>query len=154
MGIEIERKFLVKNESWKTAADDGRICKQGYLCSGKGRTVRVRAIGGRAFLTIKGPTRGISRSEFEYAIPVEEAEAMLQLCGDLIEKTRYLILHAGMQWELDVFSGSNAGLVMAEVELDSEDRAIELPDWAGEEVSGDVRYYNSNLSQHPFNSWP
>jgi adenylate cyclase len=79
---------------------------------------------------------------------------LLQCCGDLIEKSRYLILQGGLQWELDVFSGSNAGLVMAEVELDSEDRAIELPDWAGEEVSGDVRYYNSNLSQHPFNSWP
>ncbi len=153
MGIEIERKFLVKDDSWKTAAGKGQVCRQGYLCSGQGRTVRVRMIGENAFLTIKGPTRGISRTEFEYAIPVADAEAMLSLCGDLVEKTRYLVPHAGMQWELDVFAGSNAGLVMAEIELDAEDRAVELPAWAGEEVSGDLRYYNSCLAQHPFSRW-
>ncbi len=153
MGIEIERKFLVKDDSWKAEAGEGQVYRQGYLCSGHGKTVRVRIIGAQAFLTIKGPTNGISRSEFEYEIPVADAEAMLSLCGNLVEKTRYIIEHAGMPWELDVFAGANDGLVMAEIELDAEDQSIELPDWAGEEVSGDPRYYNAYLAEHPFAKW-
>ncbi len=153
MGIEIERKFLVTNDSWRTSAGPGQVCRQGYLCSGNGKTVRVRLIGTQAFLTIKGPTEGIARSEFEYEIPLDDAEAMLPLCGNLVEKTRYLIPHAGMTWELDVFAGKNKGLVMAEVELKSEDQSVDLPDWTGEEVSGDPRYYNAYLAAHPFSTW-
>jgi len=153
MGIEIERKFLVKNDAWKKQAGDGLVCRQGYLCSGNGKTVRIRVMGAKAFLTIKGPTNGIARSEFEYEVPVADAEAMLTMCGQLVEKTRYFIRHAGMLWELDVFSGANQGLVMAEIELDAEDQSIELPDWAGEEVSGDPRYHNAYLAEHPFSTW-
>lgn len=153
MGIEIERKFLVKDDSWKAAAEPGQVCRQGYLCSGGGKTVRVRIIGGRAFLTIKGPTSGISRAEYEYEIPVDDAETMLTLCGDPVEKVRYFVLHAGMQWELDVFSGANEGLVLAEIELESESQQIDLPNWAGQEVSGDKRYFNAYLAQHPFSLW-
>ncbi len=153
MGIEIERKFLVKDDSWRTVAGEGRLCKQGYICSGNGKTVRVRILGHRAYLTIKGPTKGITRSEFEYGIPVHDAEAMLLLCGNLVEKVRYIIPHAGLKWELDVFAGANEGLVMAEVELKSESQPFELPEWAGKEVSGDSRYYNAYLSQHPFSEW-
>lgn len=153
MGIEIERKFLVKEASWKADAEPGQVCRQGYLCSGNGKTVRVRVIGEQAFLTIKGPTSGISRAEFEYEIPVDDAEAMLALCGDLVEKVRYFVRHAGLQWELDVFSGANEGLVLAEIELESEHQHIDLPDWAGQDVSGDKRYYNAYLARHPFSLW-
>lgn len=153
MGTEIERKFLVRDDSWEKTAGEGQQCRQGYLCSGDRKTVRVRIIGNEAFLTIKGPTHGISRAEFEYEIPVADAEAMLQMCDNLVEKTRYFIQHAGMQWELDVFYGENEGLVMAEIELDSEDQDVDLPSWAGVEVSGDPRYYNAYLARHPFNGW-
>jgi CYTH domain-containing protein len=153
MGIEIERKFLVKDESWKISAGEGLVCRQGYLLSGEGKTVRVRIMGDQAFLTIKGPTEGITRIEYEYGIPVIDAEALLLLCGNVIEKTRYFIEHAGMRWELDVFSGANEGLVMAEIEIDSVDQQIELPGWAGKEVSGDPRYYNACLAVHPFSTW-
>lgn len=153
MGIEIERKFLVKDDSWKTDADTGRVCRQGYLLSDQGMTVRVRVIGAQGFLTIKGPTIGITRKEFEYEIPAVDAEALLALCGNLVEKVRYLVPHAGLVWELDVFAGGNEGLVMAEIELESEGRKFELPAWAGEEVSGDHRYYNAYLSAHPFTGW-
>lgn len=153
MAIEIERKFLVENDSWKEEAGEGQVCKQGYLCSGNGKTVRVRIMGNKAFLTIKGPTNGISRSEFEYEIPPVEAQGMLDLCGNPVEKTRYFIQHAGMQWELDVFAGANEGLVMAEIELDAEDQNIDLPEWAGEEVSGDTRFYNAYLAEYPFSTW-
>ncbi|VGO12947.1 Inorganic triphosphatase [Pontiella desulfatans] len=154
MGIEIERKFLVKDDSWKEHADDGLVCKQGYLASDRDKTVRIRVMGEKAFLTIKGATYGLSRSEYEYEIPVIDAEGMLQFCATApVEKTRYLIEHVGMTWELDVFMGANAGLIMAEIELDSEDQPFELPAWAGEEVSGDVRFYNSHLAQKPFTRW-
>jgi adenylate cyclase len=154
MGIEIERKFLVKNESWRFVAGDGLACRQGYLDSGTGNTVRVRIIGDEAFLTIKGATTGITRSEFEYEIPVDDAHALLKQCdGRIVEKTRYFIGHGGMIWELDVFSGENAGLIMAEIELETEHQLFELPPWAGEEVSGDPRYYNGYLARHPFSEW-
>ncbi len=151
MGIEIERKFLVEGDEWKAAAGAGLDCRQGYLAADSEKTVRVRILGEQAFLTIKGATSGITRSEFEYEIPVADASAMLELCQDaVVEKTRYLIEHAGMVWELDVFSGTNAGLVMAEIELESEDQEFDLPDWAGKEVSGDPRYYNACLARYPF----
>ena len=153
MGIEIERKFLVKDGSWKEQSDEGLVCRQGYLASDRESTVRVRVIGDKGFLTIKGATYGLSRSEYEYEIPAIDAEGMLQFCRSMVEKTRYLIEHGGMTWEVDVFGGYNGGLVLAEIELESEDQEFDLPDWAGEEVSGDVRYYNSHLAQHPFRSW-
>lgn len=153
MGIEIERKFLVKDESWKSNVGEGLVCRQGYLLSGEGTTVRVRVLGNQGFLTIKGGTTNITRTEFEYEIPVADAESMLAMCGNLVEKTRYFIMHAGWQWELDVFVGENAGLVLAEIELESESQTIEIPEWAGQEVSGDVRYYNAYLARHPFNQW-
>ena len=151
MGIEIERKFLVAGDSWKKGAGTGFICRQGYLLSEKEKTVRVRIIGERAFLTIKGATLGITRSEFEYEIPVADAKGLLALCGDdVVEKQRYFIKHGGKLWELDVFSGANAGLIMAEIELESEEQLFDSPDWLGKEVSGDPRYINSNLARHPF----
>lgn len=153
MGIEIERKFLVKDSSWKTTETEGLVCRQGYLCTGEGTSVRVRIMGHYAYLTIKGPTNGISRSEFEYDISLSDAEAMLAMCGNLVEKVRYFVGHGGRQWELDVFSGANEGLVMAEIELESEDQPFDMPDWAGEEVSGDVRYYNGYLARNPYTQW-
>ncbi len=154
MGIEIERKFLVKDISWRTAADEGVECRQGYLLSSKKATVRVRIIGDRAFLTIKGETTGITRSEFEHEIPVPEAEALLVLCGgEVVEKIRYSIEHGGMAWVLDVFRGENEGLVMAEIELDAEHQLFEIPPWTGREVSDDPRYFNSRLARHPFSAF-
>jgi adenylate cyclase len=154
MGVEIERRFLVENESWKTAHPEGLMCRQGYLLTDTAKAVRVRIIGEWAYLTIKGETTGITRSEFEYEIPVADAESMMELCGDaIVEKTRYRIDYGGMTWELDVFEGANAGLVMAEIELETENQLFELPPWAGEEVSGDPRYYNAYLSRHPFSIW-
>lgn len=153
MGIEIERKFLVKDDSWIVTADQGRVCRQGYLLSDGGLTVRIRVIGEQAFLTIKGPSSGISRKEFQYEIPGADAEALLALCGNLVEKVRHLVSHAGMFWEVDVFAGANEGLVMAEIELASEGQTFRLPDWAGEEVTDDPRYYNAYLAKHPFTGW-
>ncbi len=154
MGIEIERKFLVEGDGWKSAAEEGLACRQGYLDSGQGATVRVRIIGREAFLTIKGATTGITRSEFEYEIPVPDAAELLELCGDaIVEKRRHFIKHSGMIWELDVFSGSNTGLIMAEIELESERQPFVLPEWVGEDVSSDPRYRNVYLARHPFGNW-
>ena len=151
MGIEIERKFLVEGDAWKAVAGEGLACRQGYLDSGKGTTVRVRIIGERAYLTIKGATSGITRSEFEYEIPVPDAESLLALCdGQEVEKTRHFVEYGGMTWELDVFSGRNEGLVMAEIELEAEGQSFELPPWVGVEVSADPRYRNGHLARHPF----
>ncbi len=152
MATEIERKFLVTGNDWKSAPPT-YYC-QGYLNRDRSRTVRIRIAGDQAFLTVKGLTTGASRPEFEYSIPVEDAEAMLKFCEQpLIEKNRRIVPHAGMNWEVDEFLGLNAGLVIAEIELVSEDQAIELPSWIGREVTEDNRYYNSNLSLHPFSSW-
>jgi CYTH domain-containing protein len=153
MSIEIERKYLLKGMTWKEGAESAFI-RQGFL-STDGVTVRVRTIGEEGFLTIKGPTHGVSRLEFEYSIPIADAERMLdELCPHpLIEKTRYRIRHGDLVWEVDEFSGDNEGLVLAEVELSHEDEAISLPEWIGEEVSGDPRYFNSNLSVHPYTEW-
>ena len=154
MGREIERKYLLKGTAWKEGAT-GTHYRQGYLSTVKERTVRVRTIDDRAFLTIKGITQGVSRLEFEYEIPVADANQMLdELCPrPLIEKARYKISFGGLVWEVDEFFGDNEGLVVAEVELDAEDQEISLPDWIGEEVSSDPRYFNSNLSVTPYTQW-
>lgn len=153
MATEIERKFLVSGEAWKTS--DATLYRQGYLNPDKYRTVRVRIVGNTAFLTIKGITTGASRAEFEYEVPVADAEQMLTICdGPLIEKYRHLVRHDGMLWEVDEFLGDNLGLVVAEVELQSEDQHLNAPDWTAAEVTGDARYFNSSLAQTPFNSWP
>lgn len=154
MGQEIERKFLVKNNAWK-AGTQGTVYRQGYLSSVKERVVRVRTIEDKGFLTIKGLTKGVSRAEFEYEISVGDANAMLDhICEKpLIEKTRYRVPVGGLVFEVDEFFGENAGLVVAEVELQDEKQGIDLPDWIGAEVSGDPRYFNSNLIKHPFTKW-
>ena len=152
MATEIERKFLVQGTQWRN--DTGVRFSQGYLNRDKERTVRVRLAGRKAFLTIKGVTRGPSRTEFEYEIPMEDAEQLLKLCdGPIIEKTRYRIVHQGSTWEVDEFLGENAGLVMAEIELTSEDQPFSRPPWLAEEVTHDRRYYNSNLAGHPYSQW-
>jgi len=149
---EIERKFLVCGDQWKQS--EPTFYSQGYLNRDKQRTVRVRIAGELAFLTIKGITSGFSRDEFEYSIPVEEAKSMLELCNKpLIEKNRRVIPFGGNDWEVDEFLGLNQGLVVAEIELESEDQVFETPDWVGEEVTHDKRYFNSNLSLNPYSSW-
>lgn len=152
MAIEIERKFLVTGTDWRTA-EPLRIA-QGYLNRDKQRTVRVRIAGAQAFLTVKGVSTGASRLEFEYGIPVPDAEALLGLCdGPLVEKWRHRVTHAGLLWEVDEFLGENAGLVVAEVELSSEAQVIALPAWVGAEVTHDSRYFNSNLASQPYRRW-
>lgn len=154
MGIEIEKKFLVKGNSWHTPDIKGTPIKQGYLKNGPEAVVRIRVTGNRAFITVKGKTVGASRLEFEYAIPVPDAVEMLSLCRPpLVEKIRYAIDFKGLEWTIDIFSGSNQGLVVAEIELIHEDQPFEIPPWAGREVTDDPRYYNSNLIRHPFCSW-
>ncbi len=154
MAQEIERKFLVNMDKVDLPAQGLTIC-QGYIKTADKTTVRIRIMGDKAFLTLKGETKGISRSEFEYEIPVSDARQMLnELCtGPVVDKTRYLISYKSHLWELDIFAGDNQGLVVAEVELDSEDEQPELPGWVTEEVTGDKRYYNSNLLTHPFKNW-
>ncbi len=153
MGVEIERKFLVRNDSWRTG--DGIPFRQGYLNSNLNRVVRVRTMGETAVITIKGLNVGAVRREYEYEIPLRDADEMLdELCErPLIEKTRHLIQHAGFTWEVDEFFGENAGLVVAEIELPAEDMAFEKPDWLGPEVTDDPRYFNSNLVLRPFTIW-
>ncbi|MEW6334628.1 MAG: CYTH domain-containing protein [Thermodesulfobacteriota bacterium] len=154
MGVEIERKFLVKGDLWKSSARGARY-RQGYLNSARERTVRVRTIGEMGYLTVKGIAAGASRIEFEYVIPTADADAMLtDLCEKpLIEKNRYRIRAGEHTWEIDEFFGENRGLVVAEVELAGEEQAVEKPEWIGEEVTGDPRYFNSNLIKHPYTKW-
>lgn len=154
MAKEIERKFLVKGKGWKAGAT-GTVYRQGYLSSVKERVVRVRTIENKGFLTVKGLTKGLSRSEFEYEISVEDANVMLDnICEKpLIEKKRYKIPVEGLVFEVDEFFGENAGLVVAEVELEDEKQKVDLPEWIGAEVSGDPRYFNSNLIRHPYTKW-
>ena len=148
--IEIERKFIVDKNKWNPNKPGIRIV-QGYLSSVPERTVRVRIYGDNGFLTIKGKSTGISRNEFEYIIPVAEAEELLKLCERRpIRKTRFKEKVGDKTWEVDVFEDENEGLVMAEVELDSEEEDPELPEWVLKEVSNDFRYYNSWLSKHPY----
>jgi adenylate cyclase len=154
MGIEIERKFLVNGEAWKDLST-GTTYRQGYLSTEKERTVRVRTINDKGFLTIKGLTRGASRAEFEYDIPADDANQLLdELClKPLIEKKRYKIQHDGLIWEVDAFFGENDGLIVAEIELESEDQMFTKPEWVGAEVTGDPRYYNANLIANPYKNW-
>jgi len=153
MGLEIERKFLVRGDAWRTGAR-GLPCLQGYLCRDPERVVRVRIMDQRGTLTIKGLVTGLARPEFEYAIPVSEAAELLKLCEQpVIEKTRFRIDHGGLTWEVDEFHGANEGLILAECELESEDQDVVLPDWVGEEVSRDPRYFNVNMVSRPFTSW-
>ena len=155
MATEIERKYLVRNDDWRARAHREVRYLQGYLATTRHCSVRVRVGGDTAFLNVKGATVGASRLEFEYTVPVEDAEVMLrELCaGRVVEKTRYFVPHGGREWEVDVFEGDNAGLVVAEIALDDEAETVALPDWAGEEVTGDVRYYNSHLAVTPFREW-
>lgn len=154
MAKEIERKFLVKGDSWR-AVGAGTRYRQGYLNTVKERTVRVRTAGDKGFLTVKGVNVGATRSEYEYEIPLADANEMLdRLCErPLIEKTRFRIQSGDVTWEIDEFEGDNRGLIMAEVELKDEKQAVSLPDWIGAEVTGDPRYFNSNLIAHPFSKW-
>jgi CYTH domain-containing protein len=154
MGKEIERKFLVKGNSWRALAP-GTKYRQGYLNRAKERVVRVRTIDDKGYLTIKGITLGATRVEYEYEIPVAEAEAMLdELCEKpLIEKNRYKIDYEKLIWEVDEFFGENEGLIVAEVELESEDQDYKKPGWIGDEVTGDPKYFNSNLIIKPYLKW-
>lgn len=155
-GLEIERKFLVKDDSYKRLAYGSSRIRQGYICSGRGCTVRVRTRDERAYLTIKGPSdaAGMTRYEFEKEITPEEAGQLFRLCEPgVIDKTRWLVECGAHVFEVDEFYGDNAGLVVAEVELHSEDEPYEKPGFIGREVTGDRRYYNSHLRQYPFAVW-
>lgn len=155
-GLEIERKFLVRGDGYRLQAYGSSRIRQGYICSGHGRTVRVRLRGDRGYLTIKGPSNadGISRYEFEKEITLDEAEHLMLLCEPgQIDKTRYLVKSGNHTFEVDEFYGDNEGLVMAEVELRSEDEPFEKPDFIGQEVTGDRRYYNAHLLKNPFKTW-
>jgi adenylate cyclase len=151
---EIERKFLVRSDGWKNLAQGTRL-RQGYLASSQNATVRIRSAGDVGFLTIKGTRIGITRREYEYEIPVAEADAMIEaMCRRrTVEKTRYRVEHEGVVWEVDEFHGANAGLVTAEVELEREDQPFSKPEWIGKEVSMDVRYANSALAVRPYRDW-
>lgn len=152
MGKEIERKFRVKEDTWRSVK--GTRYRQGYLNSAKERNVRVRTMEDKAYLTIKGIAIGASRMEFEYEIPVQDANELLEICEKpLIEKTRYRVQEGGFVWEVDEFFRENKGLIVAEVELESEDQEFPKPDWVGEEVTGDPRYFNSNLIKNPYTNW-
>ena len=154
MGEEIERKFLVSGEAWRQTAEGTRY-RQGFLSTEPERTVRVRVAGPRGSITVKGKNVGARRAEFEYEIPVADAERMLDtLCKrPLIEKVRYVLAVGVHTWEIDVFEGDNAGLVGAEIELRREDEAVERPEWGGDEVTDDPRYFNSNLVANPYRAW-
>lgn len=152
MSVEIERKFLVNGDAWKSST--AVLIRQGYLNRDPKRTVRVRVAGEQAWVTIKGLTTGATRAEFEYTIPRADADALLELCEKpILEKKRHHVQYAGHTWEIDEFLGDNAGLVVAEVELDREDAVVDLPPWVKCEVTHDPRYYNSSLSITPFKTW-
>lgn len=155
-GLEIERKFLVRNDDYKRQAYASSRIQQGYICSSHGRTVRVRIRDQRGYLTIKGPSNadGISRYEFEKEITLDEAEHLMTLCEPgRIDKTRYLVKSGNHTFEVDEFYGDNEGLVMAEVELGSEDETYVKPDFIDKEVTGDCRYYNAHLLKNPYSLW-
>lgn len=154
MAQEIERKFLLKNDEWRKFTR-GILYRQGYLSTVPERTVRVRVVGEKAYFTVKGLTKGLTRVEFEYEIPLKDANQLLdELCQQpIIEKLRHKLDFAGFTWEIDEYLGENQGLIIAEVELDSENQALELPSWVDEDVSDDPRYYNANLVANPFSKW-
>ncbi|XZG70510.1 CYTH domain-containing protein [Chitinibacteraceae bacterium HSL-7] len=155
MATEIERKYLLASDDWRGAVSQSTRIAQGYLSTEPGRTVRVRIKGDGGFLTIKGASLdGMSRAEFEYPVPLSDAEAMLALCPSVLDKTRHLV-DAGNQltWEIDEFHGDNAGLIVAEIELPSVETAVPHAAWLGNEVTGDKRYYNSQLTLTPYCQW-
>jgi len=156
MAVEIERKYLVNSMVWKSQVDEGTKLFQGYMANTQKAAIRVRIAGERAWLTLKSASTGIRRLEFEYSLPIADAEQILdEFClGQVIHKTRYRLPLGGHVWEIDVFHDANEGLVMAEIELENELENFTLPDWIGQEVSGDKRYYNSYLSQNPYSGWP
>ncbi len=155
MATEIEHKFLIANDDWRNQAVDSRSITQGYLNAHADCSVRVRISGNEANINIKSAALGIERSEFEFPIPLREAQAMLEtFCGDkLVSKTRYHVPYADHTWEIDVFDGTNKGLIVAEIELDAVDEVFSRPDWLGREVSNERRYYNVNLIEHPYCNW-
>ncbi len=155
VGTEIERKFLVVDDSWRESASDGVPILQGYITTGPPIAVRVRVAGGQATLNLKKSTVDIARDEFEYPIPGDEAAQLLgHFCvGHIIQKLRHNVEYRGFRWEIDEFEGSNEGLVVAEIELASVDQPFEVPPWAGKEVSGDPRYLNTSLSVRPYRDW-
>jgi adenylate cyclase len=153
MAQEIERKFLVKAQSWHRP-DQGKRYRQGYLSTVKERTVRIRTAGDKGYITVKGITVGATRAEYEYEIPLADANEMLKLCEQpLIEKIRYRVPIDNVVWEVDEFEGVNAGLITAEVELKSENQKVSIPEWVGQEVTKDPRYFNANLIARPFTKW-
>lgn len=162
MALEIERKFLVTGDAWRAAAHEVVPMAQGYIndmgAMDRGEqkaSVRVRIQGEQAYLNLKSRELGHTRQEFDYSIPVDDARALLALCvGGLVDKRRHLVRHAGHLWEVDEFLGDNAGLVVAEIELDHADEAFERPDWLGDEVTDDPRYYNLALASRPYRRWP
>jgi len=156
MAIEIERKFLVQTQIWDLLPKpEGRQYRQGYISATPEKSVRIRSDGRQAFLTIKGAAAGASRPEYEYEIPNADALEMLALlCDHVIVKTRFEISYEGFLWEVDVFAGDNAGLIVAEVELEQEDAVVPLPPWVGKEVTGMPQYYNARLAVYPYQKWP
>lgn len=155
MAIEIERKFLLADDSWRLAADSGTKMRQGYLSNGEKSSIRVRTSGDAAHINIKSAEPGCVRREYEYPIPVADAEELLaDLCHvPLIEKVRYEVDFSGFIWEIDVFAGANQGLIVAEIELDNLEQEFSRPPWIGREVSDEIRYYNSHLISYPFCQW-
>lgn len=156
MGVEIERKFLVKQELWATVnSSNSIVIRQAYLSDHPDKTIRVRTAGNKGYLTIKGMAKGITRAEYEWEIPAEEAHELIDhFCTDVIEKTRHFVFFQQKRWEVDEFRGSNQGLLVAEIELQSEDENFEKPVWIGEEVTHDIRYLNSQLIKNPYQQWP
>ena len=153
-GIEIERRFLLKNDAWKAVAGAPCLMSQGYLSVEKERTMRLRIIGNRAWLTLKGYISDVSRSEFEYEIPVVDAQTMMDtMCPFRLEKHRYEVNYQGFVFEIDEYFGDNAPLIVAELELPAEDTPFPRPDWLGEEITSDGRFTNAYLSKHPYSQW-
>lgn len=156
MPIEIERKFLLKDDTWRNHINtNGILCKQGYILAEKGKTVRVRVADNNGYVTVKGETAGARRPEYEYSIPVDDAEEMISLfCENrIVEKIRYEITHDTNLWEVDEFLGENTGLVIAEIELEDENQDVHLPEWVGQEVTCDGRFANARLALHPYSMW-
>lgn len=156
MATEIEHKFLLRDDRWRSQVERSARMRQGYLTSDARCSVRVRIADGQGFLNLKSGALGIQRSEYEYPIPLAEAEEILDILCEkpLLEKTRHFLWFGEHLWEIDEFEGDNAGLIVAEVELSRSDEPFARPDWLGEEVSHDIRYYNSQLARHPYQTWP
>jgi len=154
MGLEIEKKFLIKNDNWKQFVSEEKEITQGYLNANPNRTVRVRITGKQGFLTIKSKSKGSVRSEFEYEIPIEDATELIELCEKpILSKTRFIVKFENHKWEIDVFEKENKGLVVAEIELSKEDEFFLTPDWIGKEVTEETKYYNSQLIENPYSEW-